>query len=93
MIRVHAVAVRNLKNVAHKIKINLSFYNMQKLFIILGVIFLITGIAWPILKKLHLGHLPGDIVIQKENFSFYFPLATCIIISVILSIIFWIVKK
>lgn len=66
---------------------------MQKIFIIVGVFFLIVGITWPLLKKLNLGHLPGDIIIQKENFSFYFPITTCIIISIIVSIIFWVLKK
>ncbi|EKD69911.1 MAG: hypothetical protein ACD_46C00701G0001, partial [uncultured bacterium] len=47
---------------------------MQRLFIILGIIFIVIGITWPFIKKLHLGHFPGDIAIQKQNFSFYFLL-------------------
>ncbi|MBA2484313.1 MAG: DUF2905 domain-containing protein [Nitrosomonas sp.] len=62
---------------------------MQKLFIILGVIFLCVGIAWPWLSKLPLGRLPGDIYIERENFSFYFPLMTGLLISVVLSLILW----
>ena len=66
---------------------------MQKIFIILGAIFILIGLLWPVIEKLHLGHLPGDIVIKKENINFYFPIVTCIIISVIISILLWIFKK
>lgn len=66
---------------------------MQRLFIILGIICIVIGIAWPFIKKLGLGHLPGDIAIQKQNFSFYFPITTCIIISIVVSVLFWIFRR
>ncbi|SFK47595.1 Protein of unknown function [Nitrosomonas aestuarii] len=62
---------------------------MQRLFITLGIILLIVGIAWPLLSKLPFGRLPGDIYIEKENFTFYFPLTTGILISIVLSLIAW----
>jgi hypothetical protein len=62
---------------------------MQKLFIILGIFFLVLGVAWPLLSKLPFGRLPGDIYIERENFSFYFPLMTGLLISVVLSLILW----
>ncbi|PTN11161.1 DUF2905 domain-containing protein [Nitrosomonas aestuarii] len=62
---------------------------MQRLFITLGIILLIVGIAWPLLSKLPFGRLPGDIYIEKENFTFYFPLTTGILISIVLSLIVW----
>jgi len=68
------------------------FFNgktMQQLLIILGVILLILGVAWPLLSKLPLGRLPGDIIIERENFTFYFPLTTGILISIILSLLLW----
>lgn len=65
----------------------------QRFLIIVGLFFVIAGIAWPWVKKLNLGHLPGDIIIKKHDFSFYFPLTTCIIISVIVSLLFWFFRK
>lgn len=66
---------------------------MQKLFIILGLILICLGLAWPLIKKLGLGALPGDIIIRKANFTFYFPIVTCIIISLIISLILWFMNK
>jgi Protein of unknown function (DUF2905) len=66
---------------------------MAKGFVIIGIIFILVGVAWPWLSRLGLGHLPGDIHIERKNFSFYFPLTTGIIISVVLSILFWIFRK
>ncbi|WP_172465769.1 DUF2905 domain-containing protein [Legionella parisiensis] len=66
---------------------------IQKILIILGVILLIIGIFWPFIKKIGLGKLPGDIIIHKNNFTFYFPITTCIIISLIIMLIFWFFNK
>jgi len=52
---------------------------MQKTLIILGLVLLLVGLAWPWLGPLPLGRLPGDIVIVRENFRFYFPITTMII--------------
>lgn len=62
---------------------------MQQLLITLGIILLLIGVAWPLLSKLPFGRLPGDIMIERENFSFYFPLMTGLLISVVLSLILW----
>ncbi|WP_207387259.1 DUF2905 domain-containing protein [Fluoribacter gormanii] len=66
---------------------------IQKILIIIGIILLIIGIFWPLIKKLGLGKLPGDIIIQKGNFTFYFPISTCILISLIIMLIFWFFNK
>ena len=66
---------------------------MQKLLILGGICLLIAGLAWPFLSRLGLGRLPGDIAIQGESGSFYFPIVTCIIVSVVVSLIFWIAGK
>lgn len=66
---------------------------MQKLFLILGIAFIVLAIAWPYLGKIGLFRLPGDIMIKKENFSFYFPLTTMLIISIIVSVILWLFKR
>ena len=61
---------------------------MQKLLIILGIVILVIGLLYPHIKKLGLGQLPGDIMFKSGNSTFFFPLVTCIIISVVLTIIF-----
>ena len=61
---------------------------MQKLLIIIGVILVATGLLWPVLSKLGIGRLPGDILIRRDGFTLYFPLTTMVIISVILTLIF-----
>ena len=62
---------------------------MARFLIILGLLILAIGLLWPFLSRLGLGRLPGDIVIQRENFTLYIPLVTCLIISVLLSAVFW----
>jgi hypothetical protein len=66
---------------------------MSRFLIILGLAILLTGLLWPWLSKLGLGRLPGDIVIERETFTFYFPFTTGLIISVVLSLILWIVNR
>ena len=62
--------------------------NMQKILIIFGIILLIIGLLYPYIKKLGLGQLPGDILFKTGNSTFFFPVMTCLIISIILTIIF-----
>lgn len=64
-----------------------------KLLIALGIIAVIIGILTLLNIKLPFGKLPGDIVIKKENFTFAFPIVTCIITSIVLSFIMWIISK
>ncbi len=66
---------------------------MAKLLIIIGIILVALGLLWPLLQKLGLGRLPGDIVVEKENFSFYFPIVTSIVISLILTLLFWLFRR
>jgi|TARA_B100001750_G_scaffold131179_2_gene104318 hypothetical protein len=61
---------------------------MAKFFIILGIIFILVGLFYPYLSSLGLGRLPGDIIVERKNFNFYFPITTSIIISIVLSILF-----
>ncbi len=66
---------------------------MAKTLIIIGIIIIIIGLSWPLLQKFNLGRLPGDFVFKSGNFRFYFPLTTSIVISLLLSLLFWIFKK
>ncbi|MGO9621236.1 MAG: DUF2905 domain-containing protein [Desulfobaccales bacterium] len=67
---------------------------MARFLILLGVILVVLGLALLLLPKIPgLGRLPGDIIIKRENFTFYFPLGTCILVSFILSLIFWLGRR
>ena len=66
---------------------------IQKSFVIIGILFILIGLLYPFLKDLGLGRLPGDIVIKKENTSFYFPIVTSIFVSVVISLILMFLKK
>lgn len=65
-----------------------------KLLIILGIALVIIGLLLTFTGKLpFFGKLPGDIRIERENFSFYFPLGTCLLLSLLLSLIFWLFRR
>lgn len=66
---------------------------MQRILVTLGILFLAAGLLWPWLAKLGLGRLPGDIRIESESGGFYFPITTCIVISVVLSLIVWFIRR
>lgn len=66
---------------------------MAKWLVIIGIILVLAGLAWPLLSRLGIGHLPGDIYIERKGFTFYFPITTGIVISLVLSILFWIFRK
>ncbi len=66
---------------------------MQRFFLVAGTLMIAAGLAWPWLSKLPLGHLPGDISIERENFNFYFPVTTCILISLIIGFLIWLFRR
>ncbi len=66
---------------------------MARFLIILGLAILLIGLFWPFLSKLGLGRLPGDIVIERDNTTFYFPLVTCLLLSLLLSAVLWVVGR
>jgi uncharacterized protein HemY len=66
---------------------------MQRLLIGIGIALVLAGIAWPLLSRIGLGRLPGDITIQRGTTSFYFPLVTCIVVSVVLSALMWLLNR
>ena len=67
--------------------------DMQRLLIGLGLLILAAGIAWPVLTRIGFGRLPGDIIIHRVGTTFYFPLVTCIIVSIVLSALFWLFNR
>jgi len=66
---------------------------MMRILILAGLALIVIGLAWPWLSKLGLGRLPGDIVIRREGFSFYFPIVTCLIVSALASLLFYLFRR
>ena len=69
------------------------FGGMSRTLIIIGLVIIAAGILWPWLARLGLGRLPGDIVIERENFTFYAPVVTGLIVSIVLSAILWLINR
>ncbi|MCS4502856.1 DUF2905 domain-containing protein [Arhodomonas aquaeolei] len=66
---------------------------VQRLLIGLGIALLVLGLVWPWLSRLGLGRLPGDILVRREGFTFYFPVTTSILVSVVVSILVWLFRR
>jgi membrane protein implicated in regulation of membrane protease activity len=67
--------------------------DIQRILIVAGIVLLAAGLLWPVLTRLGLGRLPGDIVVERENFRFYFPLMTSILVSLVLTGLFWLFRR
>lgn len=66
---------------------------MAKFLIIAGLVMVGLGILWMVGERFGLGRLPGDIVVERGNFKFYFPLATSLILSVVISLLLWLFNR
>ena len=66
---------------------------MVRWLVAIGLVLVVIGLSWPLLSKLGLGRLPGDIVIERGNFRFYFPIVKCLIVSVVLSFFLWLLNR
>jgi hypothetical protein len=60
---------------------------MARFLIIFGVLLVVIGLMWPLLSNLGLGRLPGDIVVERGNVTFYFPIVTSLLVSLVLSVL------
>jgi hypothetical protein len=67
--------------------------SIPKLLIVFGLVLVAAGALWPLIARMGLGRLPGDIVIERDNFRLYVPLATSLLISVVLSVILWLLNR
>ncbi len=67
--------------------------DIQRFLIGLGLVILVAGLLWPVLSRIGLGRLPGDILFQRGGATFYFPLATSIIISIVLTALLWLFNR
>jgi hypothetical protein len=66
---------------------------MNRFLIVVGTAFIIAGLFWPWVKQVPLFHLPGDVVIDRPGFKFMFPLTTMLIVSVVLSVAAWLMRR
>jgi ribose/xylose/arabinose/galactoside ABC-type transport system permease subunit len=66
---------------------------MSRFLVTLGVVLVVVGLAGPFLAKLGLGRLPGDIHVERDGFSFYFPITTGLIISAVISLVLWLLRR
>jgi len=66
---------------------------VQRTLITLGVVLIIAGLLWPWLGKLPLGRLPGDIAVRREQFSFFVPITSMVLLSLLLSLLFWLFRR
>jgi ribose/xylose/arabinose/galactoside ABC-type transport system permease subunit len=66
---------------------------MNRFLITLGAIIVLIGVAWPYLRRLPLFRLPGDIVVDRPGFKFFFPITTMLVISVVISLIAWLMRR
>jgi hypothetical protein len=66
---------------------------MNRTLVVIGLLCLAAGLLWPWLKHLPFGRLPGDILIVREKFRFFLPLATGLLVSLLLTLFFWIFRK
>ncbi len=66
---------------------------MSRMLLWIGVSIILAGLLWPWLQKLGLGRLPGDIVIGRGSTRFYFPLTSCVLVSFVLSVLWWLWRR
>ena len=66
---------------------------MQRFLIVVGIGLVVVGRAWPLLRRIGLGHLPGDFSYRGAHVSLYFPLTTSIVISLVLTLVLWLLSR
>ena len=66
---------------------------MSRGLILIGLVLVTAGLLWPLISRLGLGRLPGDIVIKTEHGGLYFPVVTCILVSLVVSFLFWLAGR
>jgi hypothetical protein len=66
---------------------------MNRLLIAMGALLMVAGVLWPWLRRVPLFHLPGDVIIDRPGFKFFFPVTTMLIVSAVLSLLAWRLRK
>jgi hypothetical protein len=65
---------------------------VQILLLVLGIVFIAAALLWPVLSR-HLGRLPGDIVVRRPGFTFAFPIVTCLLLSLLFTLLLWLFRR
>ena len=66
---------------------------MSRILIILGTVLIVAGLVWPWVRRLPLFHLPGDISIDRPSFNFFFPITTMLLLSAVVSVLTWLLRR
>jgi hypothetical protein len=66
---------------------------MNRFLIIAGILFILAGVGWRWLARIPFGRLPGDLHIVRDGFDFHFPIVTCIVVSIVISVFFWVLRR
>ena len=66
---------------------------MNRILIILGTTLIVAGLIWPWLRRLPLFHLPGDIIVDRPGFKFFFPITTMLLLSAVISLLSWLFQR
>lgn len=66
---------------------------LQRILIVIGTLLIAAALLWPFLSKIGIGRLPGDILIRRDNFTFYFPLTTMLLVSIVITVILRFLQK
>jgi hypothetical protein len=66
---------------------------MNRLLIVLGTVLIVAGLLWPWIRRLPLFHLPGDIAIDRPSFKFFFPITTMLLVSAVISVLAWLLRR
>ena len=69
-----------------------GFGSVRAILIALGIVLVAAGLLWPFLSR-YLGRLPGDIVVRREGWTFAFPIVTCLVVSLVLSLLLWLFRR
>jgi hypothetical protein len=74
-------------------QLNRGSFEMARFLILVGLAIVLIGFLWPYLSRLGLGRLPGDIIIRRDGVTFYFPIVTCLLVSVAFSLVLWVLNR
>jgi hypothetical protein len=83
----------NTGNLAYCLSYEYEQMSPGRMLILGGIVLVVVGVLWLLGEKIGLGRLPGDIVVRGERTTFYFPLATCVVLSVVLSLVLWLIER
>jgi len=67
--------------------------DVGRFLVVAGLVVLIAGLLWPVMEKISFGRLPGDVIIERQNMTLYFPLATGVVLSIAFSLLLWLLAR